>query len=125
MAAEVRGAETAPAIPNAVRLSQAEQATAARLLATRPGLQLTESPHVGAEYVDGAGRTYDAMGSPAASRFWNQDAFLASIEHHLTKATDFTVIDLTGFTDAQVGVVRGYVNTLPAASQAKIIRIGF
>jgi hypothetical protein len=111
-------------IPNATRLSPAEQATAARLQA-QTGLKLRESPHRGAEFIDDLGRTYDALGNPKASQFWNEKRFLNSIDNHLLKSNDFTVIDLTGFTQQQFTVVRNYVDGLPQASQAKIIRIGF
>jgi hypothetical protein len=111
-------------IPNATRLSPAEQATAARLQA-QTGVKLRESPHRGAEYIDDLGRTYDALGDPKASQFWNERLFLNSIDHHLLKSNDFTVIDLTGFTQQQIAVVRNYINSLPQGSQAKIIRIGF
>src|SRR5579885_1517160 len=80
-------------IPNATRLSTAEQATAARLQA-QTGLTLRESPHRGAEYIDDLGRTYDALGDPRASQFWDEKRFLSSIDHHLLKSNDFTVIDL-------------------------------
>jgi CdiA C-terminal tRNase domain len=111
-------------IPNATRLTAAEQATAARLQAQR-GVTLQESTHLGAEYVDDMGRTYDALGNPRASQFWNEAEFLESIDSHLLKANDFTVLDLTGFPEVQKAVVRRFVNGLPQASQAKIIRIGF
>jgi hypothetical protein len=84
-----------------------------------------ESPHVGAEYVDDLGRSYDALGMPAASKYWNERQFLASINSHLLKSNDFTVVDLTGFTSEQVGAVSGYVNSLSSELQARIIRIGF
>jgi hypothetical protein len=111
-------------IPNATRLSPAEQATAARLQA-QTGLRLRESPHRGAEYIDDLGRTYDALGDPRASQFWDERRFLNSIDHHLLKSNDFTVIDLTGFTPSQIAAVRNYVDGLSQASRAKIIRIGF
>jgi Pretoxin HINT domain len=114
-----------PAIPDAARLTDAEQATAGRLLQQQPGLVLTESPHPGSEYVDQFGRTYDALGSPAASQFWNPEEFLSSIDSHLLKSNDFTVVDLTGFSGEQINVVTDFINSLPQASQAKIIRIGF
>ncbi len=112
------------AIPNATRLSEAEQATAGRLQA-QTGRTLKESRHVGAEYVDEFGKTYDALGTPKASQFWSEQQFLRSIDSHLLKSTDFTVIDLTGFRESHITTVRNYVNGLPAASQTKIIRIGF
>ncbi len=120
----LEAAELEPAIPGATRLSEAEQATAARLQA-QTGLTLKESEHVGSEYVDELGRTYDQMGNPKTSQFWNEKSFLGQIDKHLLKSNDFTVIDLTGFTEAQITTVRNYVNSLPAQSQAKIKRIGF
>lgn len=60
-----------------------------------------------------------------ASKYWNEQKFLASVDSHLLKANDFTAVDMTGFTDAQKAAVRAYVDSLPAASQARIIRIGF
>lgn len=109
------------------RLSAAEQATAARLqqLPQFAGRTFSESPHVGAEFVDDLGRSYDALGTPAASARWNQGQFLRSIDSHLLKSNDFTVVDLTGFTSDQAGVVSGYLDSLSPASQARIVRIGF
>ncbi len=114
-------------IVGATRLSEAELATASRLqrLPQFSGRTFSESPHVGAEYVDDLGRSYDALGTPAASKYWNEQQFLRSIDSHVLKSNDFTVIDLTGFTSEQVGVVSGYVNSLPSATQATIVRIGF
>ena len=124
--AELQAAAATPkAIPGAAFLTEVEQATAARLQQAQPGLRLTESAHEGAEYVDQFGHTYDALGNPKASQFWNEQQFLSQINKHLLKSNDFTVIDLTGITEAQISVVRNYTNSLPAASQAKIIRIGF
>lgn len=111
-------------IPNAVRLTEVEQATAARLQA-QTGLKLRESPHVGAEYVDQLGRTYDALGNPRAAQFWNEAQFTRSIDAHLRKSVDFTVIDLTEFKPEQINAVRTYINGLPNTAQSRIIRIGF
>jgi hypothetical protein len=106
------------------RLHPDEIATGERL--TRQlGRDLSESPHLGAEFVDDLGRTYDACGRPAAAKFWNEPKFLKSIDSHLLKSNDFTAVDLTGFTNAQKVTVRAYIDGLPAASQARIIRIGF
>jgi RHS repeat-associated protein len=114
-------------IPGASRLSSGEQATAARLqeLPEFAGRTFTESPHVGAEYVDDLGRTYDAMGEPAASTYWNETEFLRSIDRHIVKSNDFTVIDLSGFTPEQVAAVTRYVDSLSPEAQATIVRIGF
>ena len=89
------------------------------------GLELRESPHVGAEYVDALGKSYDALGSPLASKFWNAEQFTSSIASHLLKSNDFTVIDLTGFTSAQIGEVTAYLGTLSKAQLARIIKVGF
>jgi RHS repeat-associated protein len=113
------------AIPNATRLSAVEQATASRLLQAQPDLTLNESEDVGADFVDQNGQTYDAMGSPAASQYWNEEQFLDSLDSHLLKANDFTVVDLTGFTGSQISTIANYINSLPAELQAKIIKIGF
>ena len=78
-----------------------------------------------ADYVDDHGVSYDAMGTPAASEYWNQREFFRSIDRHVAKPNDFTVIDLTSFTPEQITLVRGYVESLPAAQQATIIRIGW
>jgi len=112
------------AIPNAVRLSAAEQATAGRLM-RQTGIELRESAHVGAEYVDAVGRTYDALGTPAASQFWNAKQFNNSIGSHLLKSNDFTVIDLTGFTSGQIAEVNTYLGTLSEVQRARIIKVGF
>jgi hypothetical protein len=77
------------------------------------------------EYVDQLGKTYDALGVPAASNYWNEKQFLDSIEGHLLKSNDFTVIDLTSFTTDQIKIVKDYISNLPAASQSRIIKIGF
>ncbi|MBN2176099.1 MAG: hypothetical protein JW722_00400 [Demequinaceae bacterium] len=114
-------------ILGASRLTAVEQATAARLQAMPEfaGRTLRESPHVGAEYIDDLGRTYDAVGAPAASAFWNEQEFLGAIERHILKSNDFTVVDLTGFTPGQIAVVARYVDSLSREAQATIVRIGF
>ncbi|MBI3463317.1 MAG: hypothetical protein HY000_09695, partial [Planctomycetes bacterium] len=106
------------------RLTKAEQATAFRL-GRKLGIRLKESRHDGAEYIDDLGRSYDALGNPRASEFWNQSQFFKAIDDHLLKSNDFTVIDMTGFTRKQIAAVRAYVDSLPAAQRAKIIGVGF
>ena len=121
----VEGVEAADvAIADAVRLTEAEQATAGRLMELL-GIELQESSHIGAEYVDALGRTYDALGTPAASQFWNAEQFTNSIASHLLKSNDFTVIDLTGFTSGQIAEVNAYLGTLSDAQLARIIKVGF
>jgi hypothetical protein len=72
--------------------------------------------------MDDLGRTFDAMGDGAKSKYFKLDQFKASIDHHLLKGNTFTVIDMTGYTADQISAVRAYVDTLPAG---KIIRVGF
>jgi hypothetical protein len=112
-------------IPDAARLTADEQETARRLKQRFPDREFRESDHFGAEYVDDQGRRYDPLGTPSASKFWNEKEFLYSIDSHLLKSNDFTVIDLTGFTPEQVTIVREYLDALPPATTSKIIRIGF
>ena len=52
-------------LSGATRLTVEEATTGARL-ATQLGEHLTESTHLGAEFVSEAGKTYDAMGKPVA-----------------------------------------------------------
>jgi len=111
-------------LTGATRLSPDELATGQRLEQLL-GKSLKESPHVGAEYVDDLGRTYDALGTPAASQYWNAKKFFKSIDGHLLKSNDFTVIDLTGFTPTQIAEVKNYLSGLSKAQLDKIIRIGF
>ena len=117
----------AKAIPDATRLDPAEQATAGRLMQHPDfaGRTFEESPHVGAEYIDDLGRSYDAVGRPQASQFWDEQTFLDSIDVHLLKSNHYTVIDLTQFTPEQVAAVRAHIDRLPAKQQARIVRIGF
>jgi hypothetical protein len=89
------------------------------------GRTFKESPHVGAEYIDDLGRSYDAVGRPQASQFWDEQTFLDSIDVHLLKSNHYTVIDLTQFTPEQVAAVRAHIDRLPAKQQARIVRIGF
>jgi len=109
---------------SAKRLSPDELATGQRLEA-KLGKSLTESPHTGAEYIDDLGKTYDALGVPRASQFWNESKFLKSIDGHLLKSNNFTVIDLTGFTPSQIAAVERHLATLTPEQLARIMRIGF
>jgi hypothetical protein len=107
----------------------AEQATAQRL-ADNPdfnGRTFTAPPppDPGYDWVDDLGRTYDAMGDGTKAEFVNMDQFKASIDSHLLKSNDFTVIDMTGFSPDQVRTVAEYVDSLSPAQQAQIVRVGF
>jgi hypothetical protein len=115
--------------PNLGRLSGPEADTMARLEAKYPdrGLKAAAEERDG-EYVDSQGRTYDQMGDPVASQHWNPKSaqvFYRAIDKHLIKSIDFTVIDLTGFSEQSIADITNYIDSLPATEQAKIIRIGF
>jgi RHS repeat-associated protein len=83
-----------------------------------------QSPHVGAEVVDDLGRSYDFMGTAAASTNWNPGRFFASIRRHLLKSNDFTVIDMSDFASEHAEAVRGYVSNLDPALRARIVTVG-
>jgi hypothetical protein len=123
-----RGGDDALAIPDATQLEPAEQATAARLMQHPDFASRTfkESPVPDADYVDDLGRSYDAMGSAEASQFWNKGTkFLKSLDRHVLKSNDYTVVDLTEFTPEQVAAVSAHIDALPEKLKAKIVRIGF
>jgi CdiA C-terminal tRNase domain len=90
------------------------------------GHPLYVSPHVGADFVDTAGATYDALLQPGASGHWATEwpNIQQQLLRHLGKA-NFTIVDATGLLAAQIADLTAYVNGLTAAQQAKIIRIGF
>jgi hypothetical protein len=115
--------------PVSTRLTPEELATLSRLqrLSQFAGRTFNESPHLGADYVDDLGRTFDAVGTPSASQYWNVNEFLLSIGQHLApmKSNDFTVVDLTGFTQEQIRVVTTFINSLPPGVEEQIVRIGF
>ncbi len=111
------------------RLSEAERGTLPRLQAMFPDRVFRVSPEErDGEYFDDLGRTYDQIGDPATSKYWSPRSaqqFAAAIDGHLLKSVNFVVIDLTGFSDQSITDIAGYVDSLPEAEQARIIRIGF
>jgi len=115
--------------PNLARLSDPEAATLTRLQEEFPDRNFSVSAEErDGEFTDSQGRTYDQIGDPQASAHWSARAaqvFYKSIAKHLLKSMDFTVIDLTGFSDQAISDITSYVDSLPEAEQAKIIRIGF
>ncbi len=114
-------------LPAAQRLRPTEQATAYRLW-DHPEMDrrtFSESSHDGAEVVDDLGRSYDFLGTPAASQHWNEGVFLRSIDNHPLKSNEYTVVDLTDFAPEHVDVVRSHIDSLSPVDQGKILRIGF
>ncbi len=114
---------------NLGRLSDSEAATLVRLREEYPELDFKAAAEErDGEYVDNQGRTYDQMGNPKTSQFWNPQSaqrFYNAILAHLNKSIDFTIIDLTGFSDQSIADIRDFIDSLSEAQRAKIIRIGF
>jgi uncharacterized protein YukE len=115
--------------PNLRRLSVPEVGTLGRLQEMFPERVFRVAPEErDGEYIDDEERTYDQMGDPATSKYWSPrvaQQFAEAIDGHLLKSVDFTVIDLTGFSDQSIADITRYVDSLSEAEQAKIIRIGF
>ncbi|QRK11627.1 hypothetical protein JQX13_17070 [Archangium violaceum] len=84
-----------------------------------------EGKDPGYDWVDDLGRKYDALGDGTKSQYMKLEQFTKSIDHHLLKGNDFTVVDMTGYTAEQIAAVKQYVDALPAAKQAMIVRVGF
>jgi hypothetical protein len=115
--------------PSMASIRPAEQATARRL-ADDPAFEGREffgapSPDPGYDWYDDLGRTYDAMGDGTKAAYYRRDQFTASIDHHLNKGNDFTVIDLTGYRGDQIREIDEYVSGLPADKRKTIVRVGF
>jgi hypothetical protein len=73
------------------------------------------------DWIDDAGRTYDAVG-PVPSQFFDEKSFLGAIRSHLgTPGLDYTVIDTLGLTRSQIERIQIFYTTLSRADQAKII----
>jgi hypothetical protein len=109
----------------ATRLSASEISTGVRL-AEQTGARLVQSEHVGAEFVDAAGKTYDAMGGGKAfeaKNFGDGSKFMNSIVKHVNKSVDKVAIDLKGASKDQVGAIKGFVKTLTRKQQDKVIYV--
>ena len=108
------------------RLTDAERSTLAGILqhSDLRGQVFRQSPHIGAEVVDDLGRSYDFMGQPKASQFWNPERFFASLRDHLLKSNDFTVVDLRGFAPQHAAAVQDFIRQLPETDQRRIIHLG-
>jgi hypothetical protein len=82
-------------------------------------------PDPGYDWTDDLGRTYDAMGDGTKAPYFKLDDFTNSIDSHLRKENDFTVIDATGYSADQVAAIKQYVDGLTPTQQAMIRRVGF
>lgn len=107
----------------------AEQRTAARV-ADDPQFDgrtfsAPPPPDPGHDWTDDQGRTYDALGDGSKAQYFQLAQFTRSIDSHLLKSNDYTVIDVTGYTPTQIAAIKSYVDSLPSEKTAKIIRVGF
>ncbi|MEK6288885.1 MAG: RHS repeat-associated core domain-containing protein, partial [Acidobacteriota bacterium] len=110
-------------ISTGTRLTATEISTGARL-AKQTGTALTESAHVGAEFVSAAGKTIDAMGGVKAyENFGSGAKFFNAITKHVNKSVDHVAIDLKGASGAQIKAVKGFVSGLTKKQQEKIIYV--
>jgi hypothetical protein len=87
------------------------------------GLQVTADD--AAEFDDNGQKTYDQMGDPRASQYWNEEEFTNAILEHVRSEIDYTILDMNGFTADQIDAVRAYIQSLPATLRAKLILLGF
>ena len=105
---------------NLARLSATEISTGIRF-AEQEGIHLSVSSHVGEEFVDAAGKTYDAIGGGKAfEHFGDGSKFLNSLGKHVLKSVDNVIVDLKGASEEQVNTIKNYVGGLKDTQQAKI-----
>lgn len=86
----------------------------ARILEEQHGISLDRSPDPKVDWVDKAGKTYDAVGPFDGKHLqyqWNN--FTRQIDRHLEKA-DFVPINVSQFTPEQIARVREYIAPLGA-----------
>jgi hypothetical protein len=113
--------------PGVKPLSPEEQATGMRLMASSEykGGVLSQSPHVGADFVDANGVTYDAIGQPGAYANWDPTQFLSALDRHVNYVKgDYTVLDLTGASSSQLDTIFSHIDAYTEAQRSKIIIVG-
>jgi hypothetical protein len=82
---------------------------------------LRRDPTGACDWIDGQGRTYDAVGPVPAGRL-HVPAFLRQITKHLLKqGLDTVVIDLIGFTAAKRRAVFTHLRGLQPTERARIL----
>ncbi len=107
------------------RLREAEKITGERL-GIQLGVRLEESAHEGADYiVAGTKTTIDAIGTPAAYKYWARDngaRFLKQLVRHVTqKSVDYIAIDLRGASKSQVKAINKVIGGLEQNQRNRII----
>lgn len=95
--------------PQTAKFRPGEAETALRIERER-GVTLTRAPADShADWIDGAGRSYDAVGNFPPQFFdrqWPQ--FSYQMERHLGKA-DFVPVDVSQFTPAQIARIEAFI----------------
>jgi hypothetical protein len=93
------------------RCRQSEYDTAVRVQEER-GVTLRRSSDPSVDWVDDAGKTYDAVGN-FPSRYFSQQwpNLQTRILDHMAKA-DFVPVDVSQFTSEQVALVRTFIQNL-------------
>jgi RHS repeat-associated protein len=83
--------------------------------------QLRRDPSGAADWVDAAGRTYDAVGPVPVGKF-DLTAFTRQIDRHLLKqGLDRVVVDVSGLRAGERAAVVTHIQGLTPAQQARII----
>lgn len=98
------------------KLSAEEIDTGVRL-AKQTGEALAQGTHVGEEFIDSLGRTYDAVSTGKG----NTAKILENIKTTAQKSVDFVAVDLKGASKEMLKTIKNYVkNDLTKAQQQKI-----
>lgn len=88
------------------------------------GQQITRDPSGAGDWIDKAGKIYDAVGSDLTRRYFgNGKLFFASIKNHLINKTnvDFIVVDIAKLSKRQQRKVVSYINSLQNNLRDRII----
>ena len=102
--------------------SKAEMGTALRLEQIL-GKQLTRDATGAADWIDINGKTYDACGAGYKNPGFRMDQYLRSLNRHLQKSIDYTVIDLTDCPPVMRIQILDFYKALHHTERMKIIII--
>lgn len=106
--------------PASGRYRLAEEQAALRL-EQQTGRQMRRDPSGTGDWLDAAGRTYDAVGPVPVGRF-NLGSFTRQIDKHLLKqGLDHVVVDVAGLSATERAAVMSHIGNLTPAQQARII----
>ena len=105
----------------ATKAFRAGEAETGSLLESYLGRTLSRHPTGAADWIDRAGRTYDAVGPIPSKHFNFQEVSRQIFQHLTTKGADYVPIDLSGLTTAQTARIRDYVSGLPSSLANKVI----